>query len=172
MKAIIFMIPLAILFTGCAGYPGTGQRVAFDALATGGGGMAAYYASGKDPAVTTAGAVGGFVVSEAFQAMARNGRHKAYLSGIEEGKAIGQGEILHGLWEESNGLPSHHGGRAYQNLNPILNVPARIQNGVKYDPHAVKSTILQPEKILIPTLITTNATFDTHYEEFQNLKIQ
>ena len=168
MKTILLLVLTVVIFTGCAGSPGTGQRVALDTLATGGGGMAAYYASGKDPAVTTAGAVGGFVVSEAFQAMARNGRTKAYLSGIEEGKAIGQEEILHGLWEESNGLTNHNGVHAYQNLNPVLNVPTRIQNGVKYDSHAAGSETPQPEKILIPTVTTTNATFNTHYEEFQN----
>ena len=168
MKVIFTLLSFVILFTGCAGNPGTGQRVAIDSLATGGGGMAAYYASGKDPSVTTAGAVGGFVVSEAFQAMARNGRTKAYLSGIEEGKAIGQEEILHGLWEESNGLPPRNGRYTYQNLNPVLNVPARIQNGVKYDSHIAASVILQPEKILIPTVTTTNGTFNTHYEKFQN----
>ena len=167
MKIIFHLLPFVLLLTGCAG-PGTGQRVAFDALATGGGGMAAYYASGKDPAVTTAGAVGGFVVSEAFQAIARNGRTKAYLSGVEEGKAIGQEEILHGLWEESNGLPKSHQ-RNFNVLTPSLTVPAREQNGVKYDAHVATTIAVNPEKILIAPLTSTNLV-TSHYEEFQNLE--
>ena len=77
----------ALVLAGCATQSGTGQRIAIDSLATGIGGASAYLGSNGDPALTTAGAVGGFVVSEAFQSMARSGRDKAYQSGIEIGRA-------------------------------------------------------------------------------------
>ncbi len=159
------LLALSLALTGCAG---TGQRVAFDSLSTVGGGAAAYYAGDKDPALTTAGAVSGFVVSEALQSMAASGREKAYNSGIEEGKAIGQEEVLKGLWEESNGLPRRNGSRVYQNLNPALNVPARIQNGVRYDAHSAEPSSIQPEKILVPAMTSTNAISNPHYETFQS----
>lgn len=167
----LFFLPSALcllpLLTGCSSV-GSGQRVAIDSLATGVGGAAAYYGGGKDPALTTAGAVGGFVVSEAFQAMARSGRQKAYNSGIEEGKAMGQEQILKGLWEESNGLPRNN--RNYQTLSPVLIVPAHEQNGVLYDTHTAEPAVLQPEKILVPLMASTNTMFNPHYEQFQNLK--
>ncbi len=157
------VLSLSFLVAGCAGQPGAGQRVALDSLATGVGGAAAYYGSGRDPALTTAGAVGGFVVSEAFQSMAKSGRQKAYNSGLEEGKALGQEQILKGLWEESNGLPKS---RSPLPVSPVL-VPARIQNGVLYDAHSASPISVQPEKILIPSSSATNSTFNSHYEQFQ-----
>jgi hypothetical protein len=161
----ILLVP--IILAGCAGQPGTGQRVALDALATGGGGAAAYFAGGHDPALTTAGAVGGFVVSEGFQAIARSGRQKAYNSGIEEGKAIGQEQILRGIWEESNGLPKPGNAHRHQTLSPALNVPARIQNGVLYDAHSAPVKVVTPEKILTNQPMITNQTNRLHYETFQ-----
>lgn len=155
---------LLILFSGCASQPGAGQRVAIDSLATGVGGAAAYYGSSGDPALTTAGAVGGFVVSEAFQAMAHTGRRKAYNSGLEEGKAIGQEQVLKALWEESNGLPKNQ--KSYQTLV----VPFRIQNGVQYDSHSAPSQIYRPEKIEVPGVTNSNTVSDPHYEQFQKEK--
>ncbi len=155
MKKILILFCLAV--AGCSS-PGTGQRVGLDALATGGGGMAAYFAGNKDPALTTAGAVGGFVVSEALQVIAASGRKKAYRSGIEEGKAIGQEQILQGLWEQSNGL------RTAPPKSQTILMPARVQNGVLYD--AVPMTIedAQNSKVLIPAVETTEAAFPAHYE--------
>jgi hypothetical protein len=161
---MLSLIAVSFLLAGCAGQPGTGQRVALDTLATGGGGAAAYFAGGQDPALTTAGAVGGFVVSEAFQAIARSGRQKAYNSGIEEGKAIGQQQVLQGLWEESNGLPKS---RKKMDFQPVLVVPAREQNGVRYDAHTASGQSTTPEKILTNQPVTTNQTNHLHYEQFQ-----
>ncbi len=140
--------------------------MAIDSLATAGGGAAAYFAGDKDPAMTTAGAVGGFVVSEAFQAIAKSGRQKAFNSGIEEGTIIGQQQVLKGLWEESNGLPKNRRGNS-RTLVPTLNVPARSQNGARYDPHTATPSSIHPEKIFVPTSSTTNATSNAHYETFQ-----
>lgn len=155
----IFVSIFCLAVTGCSS-PGTGQRVGLDALATGGGGMAAYYASGKDPAVTTAGAVGGFVVSEALQSIAASGRKKAYKSGIEEGKAIGQEQILQGLWEQSNGLRT--GVQKSQTTKILL--PARVQNGVRYDAVPMTSEDTRNSKLLIPSVETSEAAFPAHYE--------
>jgi hypothetical protein len=155
---------LLTLFSGCASNPGTGQRVAIDSLATGVGGAAAYFGSEGDPALTTAGAVGGFVVSEAFQAMAYSGRRKAYNSGLEEGKAIGQEQVLKALWEESNGLPKNS--KSYQSVV----VPFRYQNGVQYDPHSAPPQVLRPEKIFIPGKTNATTISNPHYEQFQEEK--
>ncbi|MDD2709233.1 MAG: hypothetical protein PHV34_14700 [Verrucomicrobiae bacterium] len=176
MKYLLLLIP-ALFLAGCASSSGTGQRVALDTLATAGGGAAAYFAGGKDPALTTAGAVGGFVVSEAFQTMARSGRQKAYNSGVEEGKAIGQQQVLQGLWEESNGLPKNR----RMEFFPVLTVPVREQNGVRYDAHQAPGQTIRPEKILTnqPVMSQTSAAGDPaaaamtnqtntlHYETFQ-----
>ncbi|MDD2709092.1 MAG: hypothetical protein PHV34_13990 [Verrucomicrobiae bacterium] len=176
MKHLLLIIS-ALFLAGCAGSSGTGQRVALDTLATAGGGIAAYFAGGKDPALTTAGAVGGFVVSEAFQTMARSGRQNAYHSGVEEGRAIGQQQVLQGLWEESNGLPRNR----RMEFFPVLTVPAREQNGVRYDAHQAPSQTIKPEKILTnqPAIsktpasedpsaaATTHQTNTLHYETFQ-----
>lgn len=183
MKTVFYLIPLFLV--GCAGQPGTSQRVALDTLATAGGGAAAYFGGGGDPALTTAGAVGGFVVSEAFQTMARSGREKAYNAGIEEGKAMGQEQILQGLWEESNGLPGNRRMNVQPALPPfrrVLTVPAREQNGVRYDAHRAPSRIMNPEKILTnqptitqagapgdPAVAVTHSTNQTHYEIFQTI---
>jgi hypothetical protein len=164
MKKYLLPICLLTLFSGCATTPGTGQRVTIDSLATGVGGAAAYFGSEGDPALTTAGAVGGFVVSEAFQAMAHSGRRKAYNSGLEEGKAIGQEQVLKALWEESNGLPRNN-----KNYHPLV-VPFRVQNGVLYDAHVAPSETSRPERILIPGIINTNAVSNPHYEQFQQEK--
>lgn len=145
--------------TGCSSAPGTGQRVAIDTLATGVGGTAAYFGGGKDPALTTAGAVGGFVVSEGFQAIAKSGRQKAYASGLEEGKAIGQTQILQGLWEQSNGLPKS-GTHQHQTLTPSAVLPARTQNGVRYDSH----TPDQSERIHVPEQSNATSRHAPHYE--------
>ena len=147
---------LLTLLVGC-GSPDGGQRVALDSLAVGTGGAAAWLGGNKDPALTTAGAVGGFVVSEAFQSMARSGRQKAYNSGVEEGRAIGQEQVLKGLWEESNGLPTNS-----RSPGPLLTVPGRVQNGVLYDAHTVVPGTL-PERVLIQPA-GTNAVPRPHYE--------
>lgn len=165
MKISILFLSSILLLTGCAS-PETGQRVALDSLATTGGGAAAYFAGNHDPALTTAGAVGGFVVSEAFQAMARSGRQKAYNSGLEEGKAMGQEQIIKGLWEESNGLPKNNR-RNYQTLSLVLSVPSRSQGSVIYDTHFAPSITPQPEKILIQDISATNHVSYPHYEKFQ-----
>lgn len=167
ISAWVLCALLAAVLTGCAGDPGTGQRVAFDSLATGAGGYAAYEASGHDPALTTAGAVGGFVVSEMAQAIAKSGRHKAFNSGVEEGRALEQQEVLQDFWEKSNGLPKV-GSHTYQNLSPALVVPARVQNGVIYDAHVAPPVTNEPEKVLIRG--TKNSPFQDHYETFQTTK--
>ncbi len=164
LMKIHLLFVAAVALSGCAS-PESGPRVALDSLATAGGGAAAYFAGNKDPALTTAGAVGGFVVSEALQSIARSGRGKAYNSGIEEGKAMGQEEILKGLWEESNGLPKNT--RRNSLLAPALIVPTRIQNGARYDAHKADPSSLQAERILVPKVSTTNATSNAHYEKFQ-----
>ncbi len=157
MKKILVLI-FCIATAGCSS-PGTGQRVSLDALATGGGGMAAYFAGNKDPALTTAGAVGGFVVSEMLQSMAATGRKKAYKSGIEEGKAIGQEQILQGLWEQSNSL------KTGPPKSQTILLPARNQNGVRYD--AVPMTIedARNSKVWIPDLNSNETSFPAHYEK-------
>lgn len=157
-------VPILALFLAGCGSPGTGQRVAFDSLGVVGGGSAAYFAGGKDPALTTAGAVGGFVVSEALQTIAKSGRRKAFNSGVEEGKAIGQEQILHGLWEESNGLRGKSG-----TSGQPLTVPAREQNGVLYDAHAAPTVVPAgtPEKIRVPAVSTRQGALYPHYETFQ-----
>jgi hypothetical protein len=160
-SSLTFAFFLLTLFSGCVSGPGTGQRVAIDSLATGVGGTAAYFGSEGDPALTTAGAVGGFVVSEAFQAMAHSGRRKAYNSGVEEGKAIGQEQVLKALWEESNGLPRNQ--KSYQ---PLL-VPFRVQNGVRYDAHTAPPQSIRPERVFIPGITNADVTVDPHYEQFQ-----
>lgn len=153
---------LLTLLVGC-GSTDSGQRVALDSLAVDTGGAAAWFGGNKNPALTTAGAVGGFVVSEAFQSMARSGRQKAYHSGVEEGRAIGQEQVLKGLWEESNGLP-----RNPKSPRPFLTVPARVQNGVLYDVHTVAPTS-SPERFLVQPP-GTNAMAHPHYETLQELK--
>jgi hypothetical protein len=150
---------MLLVTAGCSSAPGTGQRVTIDSLATGVGGTAAYFGGGKDPALTTAGAVGGFVVAEGFQAIARSGRQKAYNSGVEEGKAIGQEQILRGLWEQSNGLPKS-GSHQYQTLTPSAVLPARTQNGVRYDAH----TPTHPERIYVPEQRGATSRQAPHYE--------
>ncbi len=95
--------------------------------------------------------------------MAKSGRQKAYQSGIEEGKAIGQEQILKGLWEESNGLPK---GKNRIPDSSVL-VPSRVQNGVLYDAHSANPLQPPSEQILIPAQGDTNAMFNAHYEEFQ-----
>ena len=166
MKNLILSI-FVMTLVGCSS-PGTGQRVAFDSLGAVGGGTAAYFAGGKDPALTTAGAVGGFVVSEGLQSIAKSGRQKAYNSGIEEGKAIGQEQVLKGLWEQSNGLPGKTGAN-YRTLTPTVTVPMREQNGVLYDAHAapVVNPAVQNEKIHIPATSTKQGGLYPHYETFQ-----
>lgn len=164
MKPLILSI-FAFALAGC-GSPGTGQRVAFDSLGAVGGGSAAYFAGGKDPALTTAGAVGGFVVSEGIQAIAKSGRRKAFNSGIEEGKAIGQEQILKGLWEESNGLSGKGG--SFQRVPSVI-VPAREQNGVLYDAHIAPVVVPpgSPERIHVPAVSTGQGGLYPHYETFQ-----
>ncbi len=154
-----------LALTGC-GAPGTGQRVAFDSLGAAGGGAAAWFAGDGDPALTTAGAVGGFVVSEALQTIAKSGRQKAFNSGLVEGKAMGQEMILKGLWEESNGLPRK--GRSAAPI-PRVTVPAREQHGVLYDAHSssLLTTGPQPEKLYVPAISTRQGGLRPHYETFQ-----
>lgn len=162
MKSInIFSIAAAVLFSGCASQSQTGQRVMFDSLGTGAGGTAAYFGSNGDPALTTAGALSGFALSEALQSMAQSGRKKAFLSGIEEGKAIGQEQILQGLWEESNGLNKS------KLPSSILMIPSREQNGVLYDKHYLNPNSAPLEKFKIPTLSSGNAGYESHYETVQ-----
>lgn len=160
------------LLTGC-GSPGAGQRVTLDTLATGGGGAAAYYASGKDPAITTAGAVGGFVVSEGLQSMAATGRKKSYNTGLEEGRAIGQQQVLQGLWEQSNGLPPKSLNTMRYSTVRKVQVPSRVQNGVIYDEHVTTSEVdgsNKREKILTNQPSNSESSTPPHYEYFQNDK--
>ncbi|MDD2710106.1 MAG: hypothetical protein PHV34_19150 [Verrucomicrobiae bacterium] len=148
-----------IFFAGCAD-SGTGQRVTIDAMSAGVGGTAAYFGGGKDPALTTAGAVGGFVVAEGFQAMAKSGRKKAYNSGLQEGIAVGEQRVLQGLWEQSNGLPNKKT-RQYQTLAPTVTVPAKTQNGVYYDSHTPSDA---GEKLCVPAKGSESNKQTPHYE--------
>lgn len=163
MKSISLIIALngLLLLTGCATQNQTSQRVGLDSLGTGIGGSAAYFGSNGNPAITTAGAVTGFALSEALQSIARTGREKAYSAGMEEGKAIGQEQILQGLWDQSNGL-----NKAVLPGTSLL-IPSRQQNGVLYDKHFLNLNALPLEKFKIPTLLSSNAVYESHYETIQ-----
>lgn len=153
LMSVVFVI-------GCTSSPEVGQRVALDSLSMGVGGAAGYFGSDHDPMLTAASSIGALALSEGLQAMARTGREKAKQLGIEEGIAIGQGRILEGLWEQSNGLPKNSPANSPYNVV----VPPRFQNGVLYDSHWAPSVAPLPEKILSPAT-TTNS--NPHYETFQ-----
>jgi hypothetical protein len=166
MKNKIILQALVVCTLGLSGCvsTGTGQRVLFDSLGTGAGGAAAYFASDGDPALTTAGAVSGFVVTEALQAMARATQRKSDRQLIKEGIAIGQERILKRLHEESNGLP-----RNPTTYTQPLIIPERTQNGVKYDIHEVPLYSPYPEKLLIPGM-GKSGLYKPHYERAQEVR--